>query len=358
MNFVMGKLMTTKRQLLRVLVVLSLGLTLSVPVAVAQSEIQLQAQRQLEFSKSEIAGGSFERALSSASAAFRLDPTLYDALVYKALAYEGLGELRLAEGLLTTYMDIRGDLEPLAEAEDALGRVAAKLGSNSPPQNQPADATSGDASSTEEPPAGTSEAAGEKNEGTSSSGDETPVSSDSATDDDEAEAEWEGEENEDDDEAGEDAASGNDANREQKNVGERKGETESASLQSLLPSDAMLARLHLKHQRAVIKSRIQIGGGLMASGLGLASFGGVMMGLSAGQYSVLAEEGEPTDQATAVYAGSMGMVGAGLAIAAVGVPVFIKAQLDSKKLGRVETGLATRPRPRLELMAQGVGLRF
>jgi tetratricopeptide (TPR) repeat protein len=353
MNFVMGKLMTTKRQLLRVLVVLSLGLTLSVPVAVAQSEIQLQAQRQLEFSKNEIAGGSFERALSSASAAFRLDPTLYDALVYKALAYEGLGELRLAEGLLTTYMDIRGDLEPLAEAEDALGRVSAKLGSNAPPQEQAADAPGEDASSTEETAAETSETAGEESEGTSSSGDETPASSGSATDDEVAEGEVDG--NEDADPAGEDAANAND---QQENVGDAKGEAESTPLQSLLPSDAMLARLHLKHQRAVIKSRIQIGGGLMVSGLGLASFGGVMMGLSASQYSVLAEEGEPTDQATAIYAGSMGMVGAGLALAAVGVPVFIKAQLDSKKLSRVEAGVAVRPQPRLELMAQGIGLRF
>ena len=356
MNFVMGKLMTTKRQLLRVLVVLSLGLTLAVPVAVAQSEIQLQAQRQLEFSKSEIAGGSFERALSSASAAFRLDPTLYDALVYKALAYEGLGELRLAEGLLTTYMDIRGDLEPLAEAEDALGRVASKLGSNSPPQDQPADATSGEASSTEGSAAETSETAEEASEGTSSSGGDNSANSDSATDGGVAEGEVE--ENEDDDQAGEDAASGNEVNEEQDNVGQAKGKTESASLQTLLPSDAMLARLHLKHQRAVIKSRIQIGGGLMVSGMSLASFGGVMMGLSASQYSVLAEEGEPTDQATAVYAGSMGMVGAGLAIAAVGVPVFIKAQLDSKRLSRLEAGVAARPQPRLELMAQGIGLRF
>ena len=356
MNFVMGKLMTTKRQLLRILFVLSLGLTLSVPVAVAQSEIQLQAQRQLEFSKSEIAGGSFERALSSASAAFRLDPTLYDALVYKALAYEGLGELRLAEGLLTTYMDIRGDLEPLAEAKDALARVAAKLGSNSPPPDQPADAADGGTSSTAETAAEASDSAGKKNEGASSSEGETPANSDTATDDEVAEGEVEG--NEDDDQAGEDAVSGNDANEAQENVGEAKGETARASLESLLPSDAMLARLHLKHQRAVIKSRIQIGGGLMVSGLGLASFGGVMMGLSASQYTVLAEEGEPTDQATAVYAGSMGMVGAGVALVAVGVPVFIKAQLDSKKLSRVETGLATRPRPRLELMAQGVGLRF
>jgi len=354
-TLVMRKRMFAKNRWLVAMVALGLGLSLSHPVAFAQSETEIQARRQLEFSKSEIAGGSFERALSSASAAFRLDPTLYDALVYKALAYEGLGELRLSEGLLTTYMDIRGELDPLPEAEAALARVSAKLGGSGDEEASP-------------PDPGEEEAAG-------------PVKADEAVTVPEGDAASSGEETKSDDaeETETDGSSGNSdtesASPEDNSAGDQEtevggGEEEEtvsstapsgsskSSLSSLLPSDATLARLHLRHQHGILGTRTQVGAGLTGAGLGLAAIGGILMGVSSAQYASLAAAEEPTDQAAAVYAASMGMLGSGVAITAVGIPILVKSRTDLKALNRLEKSLALRPAPRLELLAQGLRLRF
>jgi hypothetical protein len=103
---------------------------------------------------------------------------------------------------------------------------------------------------------------------------------------------------------------------------------------------------------------MQSGGGLMVAGLGLSALGGVMMLVSSVEYERVAEAEGSTDQVAAVYAGAMGMLGAGGAMAAVGVPIFVKARVDLSKLDGFARSLAARPVPRLELMAQGVGLRF
>jgi tetratricopeptide (TPR) repeat protein len=321
--------MLTRLRWIVALLALGTGLTLGPPQAQAQSETELQALRQLDFSKAEIAKGSFERALSSASAAFRLDPTLYDALAYKALAYEGLGELRLAEGLLTTYMDIRGSMDPLTEAEAALLRVSAKLGGGAATEGADevtTDGTPGE-QTTEDP---------------SAVDDSVTASGTTEEGDDDEEGPWEAQE--------EESESGESAPPAPKNHRDL--------LAELLPSDTALAGLHLLHQRGIIESRMQSGGGLMAAGLGLSALGGVMMLVSSVEYARVAEAEGSTDQAAAAYAGAMGMLGAGGAMAAVGVPIFVKARVDLSKLDGFARSLAARPVPRLELMAQGVALRF
>lgn len=352
--------MLTRLRLMAALLALSIGLTLLPTRALAQSEIELQALRQLEFSREEIANGSFERALSSASAAFRLDPTLYDALAYKALAYEGLGELRLAEGLLTTYLDIRGAVNPLISAEEALQRVSQKLGggggSEAPvgettPENQAEpEVVSENGKTAELPPveSGTPpDGEQETEDGSSdeaSSGD--PVLAPEATTEvSEAGERGEAGEGEEGEEVGEAPA----------------GPVRSARLKrlaELLPTDATLAALHLLHQRGILESRAQAGVGLMAGGLGLSGLGGILMAVGSANYAQAILDQESTAQSAAVYASALGMLGAGGAMAGVGIPIFVRARLDLKELDSLERSLAVRPAPRLELMAQGLRLRF
>lgn len=107
---------------------LVIALLLFSSVALAQSRGEEEARRQLEFAKQEVVEGNYEKALSSADSALRLFPALYEAYVYKALAYEGLGKLKMAESFLLTYRELRpgGDADPTAE--EALERIQEKLG--------------------------------------------------------------------------------------------------------------------------------------------------------------------------------------------------------------------------------------
>ena len=114
---------------LPLLAVLILSGMLLVPsLASAQSRGEEEARRQLEFAKQEVVEGNYEKALGSADSALRLFPALYEAYVYKALAYEGLGKLKMAESFLLTYRELRpgGDADPTAE--EALTRIQEKLG--------------------------------------------------------------------------------------------------------------------------------------------------------------------------------------------------------------------------------------
>lgn len=119
---------------------LTLVFLLSVPalpgVAAAQSKLEEEATRQLQFARSEIEEGNYEKALTSSDSAMRLNPALYDAYIYRALAYEGLGDNKVAEGLLITYLEVNtvpgAEAEELGEIEkqavSALERVQGKLG--------------------------------------------------------------------------------------------------------------------------------------------------------------------------------------------------------------------------------------
>lgn len=350
--------MLTRIQVIVAVLALSSGVSSFPAEAVAQSEIELQALRQLEFSKAEVEKGSFERALSSASAAFRLDPTLYDALAYKALAYEGLGELRLAEGLLTTYMDIRGGADPLVLAEEALERVSQKLGgaSDGASDDDPESDSSAESTPTAEDGEVVEEPDGAAQSGDASDDEEATDEAGSAeTSEDEVTSAPEGTASEDE---GDDDAGDGEAAEDEKvdEVSARPDDLE--RLAELLPTDASLAALHLMHQRGIVEARAQLGLSVMAGGMGLSALGGILMAVSSTQYAQAIVAGDPTDQSAAVYAGAMGMLGAGGAVTAVGVPLFVMARVDLKKLDSLERSLAVRPAPRLELMAQGLRFRF
>lgn len=110
---------------------LVIALLLFSSVALAQSRGEEEARRQLEFAKQEVVEGNYEKALSSADSALRLFPALYEAYVYKALAYEGLGKLKMAESFLLTYRELKPGED--AQADEALARIQEKLGRGAEP---------------------------------------------------------------------------------------------------------------------------------------------------------------------------------------------------------------------------------
>lgn len=82
-----------------------------------------QADRQIQFARQELESGDFDRAIKSAESALRLNPTLYEAIVIKALAFEGLGEDAKAAALLVAYLEFTKGLEPDPRAQVALDRL-------------------------------------------------------------------------------------------------------------------------------------------------------------------------------------------------------------------------------------------
>ena len=85
-----------------------------------------EAERQLTFARRELEQSRYDRAITSAESALRLDPTAVDAFVLKALAYEGLGEVELAESLLIAYLEITKDLPRDPSASQALARLQSR----------------------------------------------------------------------------------------------------------------------------------------------------------------------------------------------------------------------------------------
>lgn len=85
-----------------------------------------EGERQLVFAEAELHKGEFTKALHSAESALRLDPTLYRAMVVKGLAYEGLGDLDLAESLLRAYCELAGRNPAEGEVGRALARIEAR----------------------------------------------------------------------------------------------------------------------------------------------------------------------------------------------------------------------------------------
>ena len=86
------------------------------------TETEAQAARQLDLAREELADSRPERALLSAASALRLNPTLYEALLVKGLAYEQTGDLTRAAGLVVAYTDLVGSLA-LPEAAEARTRI-------------------------------------------------------------------------------------------------------------------------------------------------------------------------------------------------------------------------------------------
>ncbi len=112
---------------------LAAALALAVPVlapapAAAQGALEQEAQRQINFAWDELKAGDWDKAIGSADSALRLNPALYTAMVIKALAYEGKGELRRAESWLQTYLDLTANLNQAPEAVDLAERLKASRG--------------------------------------------------------------------------------------------------------------------------------------------------------------------------------------------------------------------------------------
>ncbi len=108
------------------LVVAGLLLVAAAP-AFAQGALESEAARQLDFAWAELEKGEWDKAISSADSALRLNPALYTAMVVKALAYEGKGELRRAESWLQTYLDLTANLSRAPEATDLADRLKDQL---------------------------------------------------------------------------------------------------------------------------------------------------------------------------------------------------------------------------------------
>ena len=101
------------------------ALVLGWPTDSAWAGTRDEAERQAGFAADELATGDYHRALKSAESALRLDPARYDAILLKARAYEGLGNLELAESLTLAYGEFVGGLEDRPEAQLVLDRIRA-----------------------------------------------------------------------------------------------------------------------------------------------------------------------------------------------------------------------------------------
>ena len=108
----------TVSRLVGSLLVLALLLPMQVMAGTAE-----EAARQAAFAQQELDSGRYGRALKSAESALRLDPGGYGAIVLKALAYEGLGNLELAEALLLAYFELAGESPDVGEAGTIMKRV-------------------------------------------------------------------------------------------------------------------------------------------------------------------------------------------------------------------------------------------
>ena len=114
---------------LRTLCVVALAglITIAVPCGPKAGHAETgneQGARQLEFARTELEAGRFDRAIKSAESALRLDPSQYEAIVIKALAFEAIGEPGLAESLLVAYLEFTRGAEPDPRVGEALERLA------------------------------------------------------------------------------------------------------------------------------------------------------------------------------------------------------------------------------------------
>ncbi len=93
----------------------------------AHAQLEQEAERQLDFAWKELELKDWEKAISSAESALRLNPALYTAMVIKALAYEGMGEMRKAESWLQTYLELTKSLSQAPQALSLAERLKAKF---------------------------------------------------------------------------------------------------------------------------------------------------------------------------------------------------------------------------------------
>ena len=113
------------------ILVLAAGLSfvaLAAPAVAQAQDMEQEAQRQLDFAWKDLGAEQWEKAVSSAESALRLNPALYTAMVVKALAYEGMGELRKAESWLQTYLELTRSLSQAPQAMELAERLKGAIG--------------------------------------------------------------------------------------------------------------------------------------------------------------------------------------------------------------------------------------
>jgi len=87
---------------------------------------EAEASRQLRFARQELRDGAWSKALRSAESAQRLAPGLHEALYLKALAWEGQGDLALAETALQACIE-QGCEAEVPRVRQALERIRMRL---------------------------------------------------------------------------------------------------------------------------------------------------------------------------------------------------------------------------------------
>jgi len=298
--------------------VLCLALLMPAP-AWSQSAEEEQAHQQLETAKKELAESNFEAARKAADAALRLYPSLYEAMMYKALAYEGLGELKRAKGLLRTFKQVSFSDEAKVVADEALERIQGKLG--------------------EERQAAVDQ--------------EAAALTQSDDDDDEGE--------------------GSDAGDEESDTGDSVAATGGSSAKKApqarmavpldMPaypagSEEFLSWMMYRQQLSLLELRKEVGFGLTAGGAVLAGIGaglaGAMVGLSA------RADSDPNINRTNVeagYAAGLGATFSGLTLLGIGLPMAVINAARAKGLSGSRTATA-QGTPRLEVVGGALALRF
>ncbi len=112
-----------------------LGLLVAGPVLAGAGHDE--ALRQGAFAREELGRGAYDRALKSAESALTLDPGFAEALLLKALAYEGLGEFAPAWSLLQAHQAATGHWPPGSEPHQALIRVEAAMAAGASSSEDP-----------------------------------------------------------------------------------------------------------------------------------------------------------------------------------------------------------------------------
>jgi len=285
----------------------------------SQTAEEEQAYEKLEEAKKHLDGGDYEKARKSADTALRLYPALSDAMMYKALAYEGLGELKRAKGLLSTFLQVSLKDDMKEQAQGALERIQARLGeARQAVVDQEAAALAG---------------------------------ANSENDDGEGDGEGDGDVDSDTQDEAPSTASTEGASSKENRAKAR-------NLPLDMPrypagSEEFLSWMLYRQQLALLKVRQDVGVSLVIGGGSLAGLGVGIAGTMAGLSAQTAND--PNIEAG--YAAGLGAVFSGATLVIVGLPMVIMNAVKAKNLSSSRTSTA-KAGPRMEAEAGAIALRF
>ena len=278
-----------------------LSLALLVPTSsFGQTAEEEEAQERLAEAKEAIAAEDFQKSLEAADAALRLYPSLYEAMMYKALAYEGLGELKRAKGLLSTFKQVSYSEDDKAVADAALVRIQDKLG-----------------------------------EARKATVDQEAAALSQSN----ADSEGEGE-----------------GGAEEEASASRKAAQMAVPLDMPdypVGSEEFLSWLLYRQQLSLLEVRRDTGIAILAGGGALAALGAGISGAMVGASSQTAND--PNIEAG--YAAGLGAMFSGVALVGIGLPLTIINAAKASKLSRARTSTAQRS-PRVDIEGGALALRF